>query len=300
MRRKRACYVGPAASGEQRESAEPSVSLSFLKARKFDIEKTKQMWADIIHWRKEFAANTIMRGGFCFKEKDGVLKYYPQGHHGVDKNDRPVYIERLGQVMQPSSCMSQQWIAMLSIMSRSLRGLLLTGFELALLQLRSTLTRALPFGCPRSGTKKFQKAARELIQHLQRLDDPIRMYIINADLDLGSSGTLSNRVKKTRLLIVKYLDCALMSLLDMVACLRVFPESLQDPDDHVFTLLEASVESGKPGAGSGTCEELLVGDEDGERSVASVEDQLRKEMTVYEILQEQFLVLLTLAKTASL
>ncbi|XP_073303249.1 anaphase-promoting complex subunit 2 [Primulina huaijiensis] len=59
----------------------------------------------------------------------------------------------------------------------------------------------------------------------------------------------------------------------------IVAESAQDSGDITYTLVEALAEGGKAGV---SCEEVLVGDEEGEGSVASVEDQLRKEMMVYE------------------
>ncbi len=53
--------------------------------------------------------------------------------------------------------------------------------------------------------------------------------------------------------------------------------------DHVFTLMEGMIETSKNSGNGGSSEDLVAGDEDGERSVVSAEDQLRREMTVYEV-----------------
>ncbi|XP_068654157.1 anaphase-promoting complex subunit 2 [Aristolochia californica] len=63
----------------------------------------------------------------------------------------------------------------------------------------------------------------------------------------------------------------------------ILVESLgTEVDDHIFTIVDEMAEMNKNAANGGTCEELLVAEEEGETCVASVEEQLRKEMTVYE------------------
>lgn len=55
-----------------------------------------------------------------------------------------------------------------------------------------------------------------------------------------------------------------------------------ESDDHIFTVIDDMINSNRNSITNGSCEELLAADEEGERSVASAEEQLRKEMTVYE------------------
>lgn len=70
--------------------------LRFLRARKFDMEKTQFMFKNYLQWRKDNGVDDIK--SFDFTEAKEVFPHYQRGYHKTDKLGRPIYYERVGQM----------------------------------------------------------------------------------------------------------------------------------------------------------------------------------------------------------
>ncbi|KAK7501943.1 hypothetical protein BaRGS_00006695 [Batillaria attramentaria] len=69
--------------------------LRFLRARDFNIEKAREMLVHSLAWRKLHSIDRLLE---TYKTPEIIEQYYPGGWHYCDREGRPLYVLRLGQM----------------------------------------------------------------------------------------------------------------------------------------------------------------------------------------------------------
>ncbi|NXX52886.1 S14L5 protein, partial [Scopus umbretta] len=69
--------------------------LRFLRARDFNIDKAREMLCQSLSWRKQYQVDYILQS---WRPPALLDEYYTGGWHYQDKDGRPLYILRLGQM----------------------------------------------------------------------------------------------------------------------------------------------------------------------------------------------------------
>jgi len=71
------------------------IFLRFLRARDFNVEKAREMLSQSLMWRKKHGVDKILSD---YQMPPSVKAYFPGGWHHSDKEGRPLFILRLGQM----------------------------------------------------------------------------------------------------------------------------------------------------------------------------------------------------------